>query len=50
MENKVKNLCGLYLRVSAEDQARDAFSLPEQKERLEIANKKSSSPSAYPPG
>ena len=41
MENKVKNLCGLYLRVSTEDQAREGFSLPEQKERLEIANKKS---------
>lgn len=35
MESKVKNLCGLYLRVSTEDQARDGFSLPEQKERLE---------------
>ena len=35
MENKVKNLCGLYLRVSTEDQAHDGFSLPEQKERLE---------------
>lgn len=33
--NKVKNLCGLYLRVSTEDQAREDFSLPEQKERLE---------------
>lgn len=32
--NKVKNLCGLYLRVSTEDQAREGFSLPEQKERL----------------
>lgn len=41
LENKVKNLCGLYLRVSTEDQAREGFSLPEQKERLEIANKKS---------
>lgn len=41
MENKVKNLCGLYLRVSTEDQAQEGFSLPEQKERLEIANKKS---------
>ena len=39
LENKVKNLCGLYLRVSTEDQAREGFSLP--KERLEIANKKS---------
>ena len=35
MENKVKNLCGLYSRVSTEDQAREGFSLPEQKERLE---------------
>ena len=35
VENKVKNLCGLYLRVSTEDQAREGFSLPEQKERLE---------------
>ena len=41
MENKDKNLCGLYLRVSTEDQAHEGFSLPEQKERLEIANKKS---------
>ncbi len=32
----MKNLCGLYLRVSTEDQAREGFSLPEQKERLEI--------------
>ena len=40
MENKVKNLCGLYLRFSTEDQAREGFSIPEQKERLEIANKK----------
>lgn len=31
----MKNLCGLYLRVSTEDQAREGFSLPEQKERLE---------------
>lgn len=30
-----KKLCGLYLRVSTEDQAREGFSLPEQKERLE---------------
>lgn len=35
MESKVKNLCGLYLRVSTEDQAREGFSLPEQRERLE---------------
>lgn len=32
--NKVKNLCGLYLRVSVEDQAREGFSLAEQKEKL----------------
>ena len=38
-ESKVKNLCGLYLRVSTEYQAREGFSLPEQKERLEISNK-----------
>ena len=31
----MENLCGLYLRVSTEDQAREGFSLPEQKERLE---------------
>ena len=31
----VKKVCGLYLRVSTEDQAREGFSLPEQKERLE---------------
>lgn len=37
----MKNLCGLYLRVPTEDQAREGFSLSEQKERLEIAIKKS---------
>ena len=26
-----KQICGLYLRVSTEDQAREGFSLPEQK-------------------
>ena len=31
----VKKVCGLYMRVSTEDQAREGFSLPEQKERLE---------------
>ena len=31
----VKKVCGLYMRISTEDQAREAFSLPEQKERLE---------------
>ena len=30
-----KKLCGIYMRVSTEDQAREGFSLPEQKERLE---------------
>lgn len=30
----VKKVCGLYMRVSTEDQAREGFSLPEQKERL----------------
>ena len=33
--NEDKKKCGLYLRVSTEDQAREGFSLPEQKERLE---------------
>ena len=31
----VKKVCGLYMRVSTEDQAREGFSSPEQKERLE---------------
>ncbi len=31
----VKKVFGLYMRVSTEDQAREGFSLPEQKERLE---------------
>ena len=30
-----KKKCGLYMRVSTENQAREGFSLPEQKERLE---------------
>ena len=30
-----KKKCGLYMRVSTEDQAREGFSLPEQKARLE---------------
>ena len=30
-----KKVCGLYLRVSTEDQAREGFSLPEQKRQLE---------------
>jgi len=32
---EVKKKCGVYMRVSTEDQAREGFSLPEQKERLE---------------
>ena len=30
-----ERICGLYLRVSTEDQAKEGFSLPEQRERLE---------------
>ena len=30
----VKKVCGLYMRVSTEDQAREGFSLPEQEKRL----------------
>lgn len=30
-----ERICGLYLRVSTEEQAKEGFSLPEQKERLE---------------
>ena len=33
--NEEKKKCGLYMRVSTEDQAREGFSFPEQKERLE---------------
>lgn len=33
--DEVKKVCGLYMRVSTEDQTREGFSLPEQKERLE---------------
>ena len=33
--NEEKKICGLYMRVSTEDQAKEGFSLPEQKERLE---------------
>lgn len=32
---EVKKKCGVYMRVSTEDRAREGFSLPEQKERLE---------------
>lgn len=35
MNNGIKVRAGLYMRVSTEDQAREGFSLPEQKERLE---------------
>jgi site-specific DNA recombinase len=35
LNNDIKVRAGLYMRVSTEDQARDGFSLPEQKERLE---------------
>lgn len=34
-----KKICGLYMRVSTEDQAREGFSLSEQKERLEELDK-----------
>ena len=33
--NEPERLCGLYMRVSTEDQAKEGFSLPEQKDRLE---------------
>ena len=29
-----KKICGIYTRVSTEDQSREGFSLPEQRERL----------------
>ena len=35
MYDDVKKVAGIYIRVSTEDQAREGFSLPEQKERLE---------------
>ena len=35
MNEEKKILAGLYMRVSTEDQEREGFSLPEQKERLE---------------
>jgi len=35
-EKGEKVICGLYLRVSTEDQVRDGFGLPAQKERLEF--------------
>ena len=33
MDNE-KKLCGIYMRVSTEDQAREGFSLPEQKRTI----------------
>ena len=35
MNEEKKILAGLYMRVSTEDQEREGFSLPKQKERLE---------------
>ncbi|MBQ7239872.1 MAG: recombinase family protein [Bacilli bacterium] len=35
IDDGIKKVAGLYMRVSTEDQAREGFSLPEQKERLE---------------
>ena len=32
--DNIKKIAGLYIRVSAEDQAREGFSLPEQEKRL----------------
>jgi len=34
MEDNVKKIAGIYIRVSTEDQAREGFSLPEQERRL----------------
>lgn len=33
--NTEEKIAGIYIRVSTEDQAREGFSLPEQKEKLE---------------
>ena len=35
LNNDIKVYAGLYMRVSTEDQAREGFSLSEQRERLE---------------
>ena len=35
MEEEKKKICGLYMRVSTDDQVREGFSLPEQRKRLE---------------
>ena len=32
--NEEKKLCGIYMRVSTEDQAREGFSLGEQEKKL----------------
>ena len=57
--NEEKKIAGIYTRVSTEDQAREGFSLPEQKERLEAMckykgyeiydykNKKANNPMQY---
>ena len=34
--NEKKNVAGIYIRVSTEDQAREGFSLGEQKEKLKL--------------
>ena len=34
-DKEIKKVAGLYMRVSTEDQAREGFSLQEQKTRLE---------------
>ena len=34
MNNDVRKVAGIYIRVSTEDQAREGFSLPEQEKRL----------------
>ena len=36
LNNDIKVRAGLYMRVSTEDQAREGFSLPEQKERRSL--------------
>lgn len=34
--NEEKKICGIYTRVSTDDQAREGFSLPEQRQRLKV--------------
>lgn len=38
--NEEKKLCGIYMRISTEDQAREGFSLPEQEEKAKQKSKK----------